>query len=57
MGHGLLMEDDGPVERAWDLELNGMRRNIRSMLTRKSMMKKENDKEGSNEEDAHDRKT
>ena len=56
MGHVLRREDDEPVKRAWDLEVDSIRGKGRPKITWKDMVKKESSKVGLNEEDARDRK-
>lgn len=53
MGHLLRGEDDEPVQRAWGLEVDGIRGKGRPKTSWKDMVKRERERKiGLNEEDA-----
>ena len=52
MGHVLRKEDNEPVKRAWDLEVDDIRGKGRPKIAWKDMVTKESCKVGLNEEDA-----
>ena len=54
MGHVLRREDDEPLKRAWDLEVDGTRGKGGPKISWKDVVEKESSNVGLNEEDAQD---
>lgn len=56
MGHELREEDDEPVKRVWDLEVDDIRGEGRPKISWKEMMKKESSTVGPQRKHARDKK-